>query len=515
MLFLQETSRLFSATPALGSLVEDWSSVTASYLLKNLEHSVSVESLRSHFSKLPEGDIANVKVFIGEEDIGFSSTKLDELEDNLSTLNAYHEDASPETSFHIQVTISKSFDSQGCLSVYSTPDFVSGLRRYPLRDLLALFSVKLAENKVLRFRALDCLNEKWGTNAIYFNGFVSPGFDREAVLAKQTGLVNFADASAVRLTPYDFYLTERPKNPEICDIFDEILKVTSLLAIANSCCFSDDDGSLVGQFQGARSLRASVGLRDESAGSSNDHFKLCSWIYSGGECSDKIGLARNIISLANSFRIDENVINSVCSGYEIYLKENVSRYIDLKNRISDFLENSRTKFDDKAESMTKTFAASLVAIITFFITVVIVRSGSGKGFEGFITQDVLYLTFGFIAISVIFLIAANIGIVLSRGRFRDTFERLRRRYQDLLAPDDLEKVISKEEDLDPILKSCTHRQIVISLSWIVTLVIIGTVVLYLHSLPTAPQANSSSENTKSGVQTNPDGKTQPSSQTQP
>lgn len=365
MLFLQDTARLFSATPTLESLVEDWNSVTASYFLGNLEHSISAADLGLHFSRLPEGDIANVKVFIGEEDIGFSSAKIDEIEDNLFTLNAYHEDASTETSFRILVTISKSFDSQGCLSIYSTSDFVSGLRKYPLKNLLALFSGRLEESKMLQFRVLNCPDEKWGTNTISFNGFVLPNFDRCAVLAKQIGLVNFTDSSTVRLTPYDFYLTERPRSSDICDIFDDILKVTSLLAIANSCRFSDDDERLVGQFQGARPLRASIGLRDESAGSSNDHFRLCSWIYSGGECSDKIGLARNIISLYSSFNVDKNIISSVASGYEIYLKENVSRYIDLKNRISDFLEASRTQFDEKAEAMTKTFATSLIAIITF------------------------------------------------------------------------------------------------------------------------------------------------------
>jgi len=62
--------------------------------------------------------------------------------------------------------------------------------------------------------------------------------------------------------------------------------------------------------------------------------EIFDWVYTDGNYTDKIGLARNLISIHlkndNLLTLDEGTIHSLESGYDIYLKDNVKQYIEIK-----------------------------------------------------------------------------------------------------------------------------------------------------------------------------------------
>ena len=56
-------------------------------------------------------------------------------------------------------------------------------------------------------------------------------------------------------------------------------------------------------------------------------YKIYDWIYSGGSSIDKAIIARNIICLHCKYEpllnLDEKVLSSIQSNYNLYLKDNV------------------------------------------------------------------------------------------------------------------------------------------------------------------------------------------------
>ncbi|WP_211047310.1 hypothetical protein, partial [Pectobacterium versatile] len=59
-------------------------------------------------------------------------------------------------------------------------------------------------------------------------------------------------------------------------------------------------------------------------------FDIYEWIYNQGNFVDKIGLARNIISIHTQdnsiLNIPKSVLKSIESSFDIYLKDNVKQY---------------------------------------------------------------------------------------------------------------------------------------------------------------------------------------------
>ena len=85
-------------------------------------------------------------------------------------------------------------------------------------------------------------------------------------------------------------------------------------------------------------------------------------------------MARNIISIdfRNSLNnIDDKTLASIKSNYNIYLKENVDRYIELKNQITnnilDLSMKSRDIIAEFSSNFKNAFMANLSFIFSMFI----------------------------------------------------------------------------------------------------------------------------------------------------
>ncbi|XRP53867.1 hypothetical protein AAG928_002935 [Enterobacter hormaechei] len=137
-------------------------------------------------------------------------------------------------------------------------------------------------------------------------------------------------------------------------------------------------------------------------------FDIYEWVYNQGNFVDKMGLARNIISIHaqdNSIlNIPKSVLKSIESSFDIYLKDNVKQYIEIKNKISEFIITQNDKASDITKNMFSTLKTSFWSIITFFISVFLVKIVTDKSFDGIITKETLIVTFMFLIFSEIYLI---------------------------------------------------------------------------------------------------------------
>ena len=106
------------------------------------------------------------------------------------------------------------------------------------------------------------------------------------------------------------------------------------------------DGKLKLQIMGQRSMEYHDTL--ENIQGNNNLYKIYNWIYSGGSIVDKVIIARNIICLHCKYEsllnISDGVMASIQTNYNLYLRDNVTQYLELKNKVAEFITDivSRT-----------------------------------------------------------------------------------------------------------------------------------------------------------------------------
>lgn len=106
--------------------------------------------------------------------------------------------------------------------------------------------------------------------------------------------------------------------------------------------------------------------------------KVARWCYASGGQSDKIGLARNVISVyltrMSELEHRSDVWSALRSNYQIYLKQNVESYLALKGRLSDMLMDAAARTQALAATVLDTLRNGIFVLLTFVLTVVVVNA---------------------------------------------------------------------------------------------------------------------------------------------
>ena len=91
-------------------------------------------------------------------------------------------------------------------------------------------------------------------------------------------------------------------------------------------------------------------------------YKIYDWIYSGGSSIDKAIIARNIICLHCKYepllKLDSKVLLSIQSSYNLYLKDHVIQYLEMKTK----LLNLSVRFCREPENMQQNCLINLKQI---------------------------------------------------------------------------------------------------------------------------------------------------------
>lgn len=70
-------------------------------------------------------------------------------------------------------------------------------------------------------------------------------------------------------------------------------------------------------------------------------YKIYEWISTDGNAMDKAIIARNIISLYSQFtsiiEIDAKTFSFIQSNFKLYQKDNVDKYIEVKNKVAEYI----------------------------------------------------------------------------------------------------------------------------------------------------------------------------------
>lgn len=303
----------------------------------------------------------------------FSSTHVVQ---DITMLANFCEDAIDIGEISVTLTVIKKV-LNNTLSVYSVAAFESYFATEeitPILDTLAKFL-----SNTLHFEFL-------GTTDYFATRTISFGLQQNnatAFLGNRTSIVekfkessSFSGISSSNFIPDDFYLATNAVVLPITKFLNHLCGMLSMMFLANISEL-DSNNNYSFRIYGYKA----IDCRDVDPVYLIQNYqmlyKIYRWVYDTDNITDRLGLARNVISLhldSNGFPIlDTATWEAIQSNYKIYLRGNIESYLEAKGKISDILIDATGKTNQLSENLLDSLKTNAFAIITFLITVVVIN----------------------------------------------------------------------------------------------------------------------------------------------
>lgn len=426
--------------------------------------------------------------FKHQEFISFdASIQPNIIKDKLEELLSYF-DASEENILCIEIFKEQSIKKNNTSHIFNATDFFSEIAKITDIELLEHFKLFNTENQI-HFKSWDTITPFSTSNISFFNSSGTPDsstlINRLPLIDKRNKSCHFTNDSEYKFTPDDFYIQTDCIYPEIKEKFDTLL---SLHLIIYLCDYSEltkkQDGCYIEyKMKGYRLINQQIKSSTIDKSGNEELFRIYNWVYNQGNFVDKIGLARNVLSIHmtgdNITSITKGTLKSIESSYDIYLKENVKQYIDIKNKISEFLISQSDKASEITKNMFTTFKTSFWSVITFFLSVFLIKIITSNSYKGTVTIETLLVTLLFIVMSFVYLYITNKEVNEEKERLLTRYETVKNRYKDLLNEDDLNNIIDTQKLKKDDETYINTRQKRYTITWVIFNLAICSIVVIL------------------------------------
>lgn len=280
-----------------------------------------------------------------------------------------------------------------------------------------------------------------------------PDIDLKSLSITQKKICNVSGLKEINIAPDAFVFRNWSGLPgRFKMLFQRMQRLLSLLYLCDQSNAEEEGGSISFKLTGYKTISCKVNSQKDVDISSDDFLEIYSWVYSDGNVIDKIGLARNIISLhvmaGNLLDLREGALASIRSGYDIYLKENVDRYIETKNKLSEFIMQSSEKATDICRSAQSYYKNSMWPMYTFFVSVFLLRAINGQN-DVFKVNDGMLIIFLFFSVVSLAVRAHALNEMRSElERLKKSYFLLKQRYSDVLDASDMKRILNYDKDHD-------------------------------------------------------------------
>lgn len=296
---------------------------------------------------------------------------LNESDDLIDKINSYEElnleDEPMEEILFVNLKISK--NQSEYRKIYSIEAWYKFLAGLPLNKLLLFFN-KTEINKYFIIHSSKELTLK--TSGIIITSDIGKldSFNNEV---KEN--IYSKISQSIRLNE-DILIVPEYFNPLVCEnmekienLFFKLRNLLSIMYVANSYQMTDDRVSVI--IEGFTYFEESIRLFQDDL-QLMEYYAIYSWCYENNNIIDKLGIIRTVLSYNKPLSIDEKIFRSILSNYNIYLKENVNKYLEAKEKImqnsleiNGYIKTLLSNFNDE-------FKRIAFVIFTFFISVFII-----------------------------------------------------------------------------------------------------------------------------------------------
>lgn len=283
--------------------------------------------------------------------------------------------------------------------------------------------------------------------------------------------------------PDDFKLVIGYENNPLAELFQKLTVLLAINFIATSSSISESQ--LRGIINGQRTMEYHYDIKQLP--NNQNLYKIYNWIYTEGNAIDKSIIARNVISLHCKYvpitEIDEKVIASIQSNYNLYLKENVKEYLDLKNKVAEFISEIISKTGEYATELLDKFKANIIAIFGFMFSVILANIISNQPLDNIFTKEITTLVECVILGSFVYLIICYLQSRYEIQKVYYSYGELKQNYKEILTEDDLQEIFNNDKLLNKMKEEINKSKKIYLIIWILFLIGTFIVIEYLSSSP--------------------------------
>lgn len=293
---------------------------------------------------------------------------------------------------------------------------------------------------------------------------------------------NFRNYSEFFFNPEFFYLKGNNNETLLQIYLSKLSLLYCLIFIFNSTEINEDEIILF--ISGDRSYKYILNFKDLDIKFLPIYYKIYEWIYSEeSKKEDKIGIVRNVLTSylkENSIEINVGVFDSILSCNQIYIKGNISKYFEVRNKITEQIEQTVNKVNQSMYTFSNNFQKSIFVFISFYLSVFIFRIINKSNLGNIFNKETSLLGLGLITISVSFLIFSRIVVYLEKSRIKERYNNIKQRYEDVLIKNDIQKILREDKEYKKEIELLDNRICLYTWLWGITLLIF-VVVLFLAS----------------------------------
>lgn len=369
---------------------------------------------------------------------------------------------------HITVEIDKQIvDNQ--FSVYTFSHFCDDLLSLAMTDVMTAFAELYSEADHLFFKVYD-ENVFCKTGTMAFSSAdhtITWGLsNRKDRLEKCREASCFYNQSIYPLLPDDFAFEISFTGNPLEELFEKINTALSLTYLSTN-------SSIIGsklriQITGQRNLDYSVQLTDIKP--NKELHKIYHWIFTDGNVVDKALLARNSISfhcrLTGIDNLDEGTFSSIKSNYNLYLRENVAKYIELTNAMASFIQESTNNVSDCITQLLVNLKSNIIAVMSFVFTAVLANIVSGQSLENIFTHDIKIILYIVFAGSVVYYLISVAEVHSKKEKMIKQYNDLTALYKNVLSEGEIAQITNGDKALSSAQTSLKRGVIIWSVIWL-------------------------------------------------
>ncbi|SFB09779.1 hypothetical protein SAMN05216249_10937 [Acetitomaculum ruminis DSM 5522] len=274
--------------------------------------------------------------------------------------------------------------------------------------------------------------------------------------------------------PDDFHFIIDNQNNPYKEKFGIIETLLAIVCIADNVHFFDD--KITCQIYGKR--MSVIDVRFSELKYNETLFDIYTWIFTEGNIVDKISLARNLLSLHCRLillqNIDEQTFLSIKANFAIYQKENVDKYIEIKNKLTEFLAKLVDDSKEVILGIVSDIGKNMVAFFSFVLTVFVTSIMSEKGLENIFTKEVTAFSDFFIVCSFVYIGVTWWITNFKIQKLRDSYETMKENNSFFKGTKEFDEIFDDSKVDNTILEIRRYRR-VLFLIWF--LVVISVLVI--------------------------------------
>lgn len=410
-------------------------SQAAPYLVQHLEEIVHI------LSAIPSRDRFRLTIEIGGDFKTISAAT--EVNTLVEHINAFHDEKESTT---LRIEIQKSVERQ-TLSVYSLTALGTYLEIAPLSDVLNAL-VKRHEGHLI----FDCLIDSpgYGTQSLIFVRKKEAPPIREFSAEERRRSQNILKANTHTskivggLLPQDFLVTSPVGFPSIDKFLARAGAAVSAMCLSN---VSQITGNQIDyQINGYKLLAGSVESAEKLVDEAGSLVRLAEWACGSEGSSDKLGLARNVITLCTERLEDllgrQEIWDTVQSNYQIYLKENISTYLEVRNKLAELLSETTHKTHALAESLLDSVRNAILIVLSFVLSVVVINGIKDTNAQTIFSSIYLAIVIALLALTTVAVFASKADALSRFNQSADaTSNLLKRMYVHVMVPAEIEQQV--------------------------------------------------------------------------